>query len=88
MKIFPAIRTPSNQQILPQVLLVLPADPSSPSPLTVVLADDHVLDGLPGSGHVHRVGQIRPPQAGVGGLRLEHLVRQEADLPGDVVVLP
>ncbi len=54
---------------------------------TVVLADDHVLDGLTWAGHVHGVGQVRPAQAGVVGLRLEHLVRQEAHLARNVVIL-
>ena len=46
-----------------------------------------MLDGLTGSSHVHRVGQVSPSQAGIGGLGLEHLVRQEADLSGDVIIL-
>mmetsp|Transcript_16062 Transcript_16062/g.39988 ORF Transcript_16062/g.39988 Transcript_16062/m.39988 type:complete len:408 (+) Transcript_16062:224-1447(+) len=53
----------------------------------VVLADDHVLDGLTGARHVHGVGQVRPAQARVVGLRLEHLVRLVAHVAGDVVVL-
>eukprot|EP00967_Tisochrysis_lutea_P119409 scaffold194843_cov17-Tisochrysis_lutea.AAC.3 len=30
------------------------------SSLTIVLADDHVLDGFAGASHVHGVGQLLP----------------------------
>jgi len=39
----------------------------------VVLADDHVLDGLAGARHVHGVGQVRPRDARVLRLLLQDL---------------
>ena len=53
----------------------------------VVLADDHVLDSLAGTGHVHGVREVRPPDGGVVHLLGEHLVGVVADEAGDVVVL-
>ena len=53
----------------------------------VVLADDHVLQGLPGAGHVHGVGQVGPADARVGHLGGQALVGGEAHLAGDVVLL-
>ena len=54
---------------------------------TVVLADDHVLDGLARAGHVHGVGQVGPAQARVVHLLLQHLVRVVAHDAWDVIVL-
>lgn len=55
--------------------------------LTIVAADDHVLDGFPGPGHVHAVGQVRPPQLGVVHLLLQHLIRAVPHNAGDVIIL-
>mmetsp|Transcript_7158 Transcript_7158/g.25944 ORF Transcript_7158/g.25944 Transcript_7158/m.25944 type:complete len:411 (-) Transcript_7158:345-1577(-) len=63
----------------------VPADDEVGAP--VVLPDDHVLDGLPGSGHVHRVGQVGPVHLWVRGLLLEDLVGPVPDDARDVVVL-
>ena len=54
---------------------------------TIVLADEHVLDGLSRAGHVHAVRQVRPPQARVGDLVLQHLVCAIPHDAGDVVIL-
>lgn len=44
---------------------------------SVVLADHHVLEGLAGAGHVHRVGQVGPVDARVLRLLLQHLHHQK-----------
>lgn len=54
---------------------------------TVIFADDHVLDGFTGPGHVHGVGQVRPAQARVVDLVLQHLVRVEAYHPRNIIIL-
>mmetsp|Transcript_22925 Transcript_22925/g.43643 ORF Transcript_22925/g.43643 Transcript_22925/m.43643 type:complete len:264 (+) Transcript_22925:71-862(+) len=54
---------------------------------SVVLADDHVLDGFTGSCHVHGVRQVGPENLGVGRLLLQHLVRLVAHCTGDVISL-
>ena len=46
-----------------------------------------MLDGFPGPGHVHAVGQVRPPQPRVGHLLLQHLVCAEPHNPWDIIVL-
>ena len=46
-----------------------------------------MLDGLPGPGHVHRVGQVRPVDPRVVDLGLEHLIRVVPHQARDVVVL-
>ena len=53
----------------------------------VVLADDHVLERLARTRHVHRVGQVGPADAGVVHLRGEPFVGLEAHLAGNVIVL-
>ena len=54
---------------------------------TVVAADDHVLDGLPGAGHVHAVGQVGPPQARVVHFLLEHLVCAKPHNSWNIIIL-
>ena len=45
----------------------------------IVLPDDHVLDGLTRTRHVHGVGQVGPEGARILGLFLQHLVRLVAN---------
>merc|ERR1711904_404632 len=54
---------------------------------SVVLPDDHVLDRLPRTRHVHAVRQVGPVDLWVGGLLLEHLVGSVPHHARDVVVL-
>mmetsp|Transcript_15081 Transcript_15081/g.42860 ORF Transcript_15081/g.42860 Transcript_15081/m.42860 type:complete len:293 (+) Transcript_15081:1208-2086(+) len=54
---------------------------------SVVLPDQHVLDRLPRTSHVHRVRQEGPLDAIVVELLLEHLVRMVSDDARDVVGL-
>jgi len=54
---------------------------------TIVLADDHVLNGLAGSSHVHGVGQVCPADGGVTDLLLQNLIRVVAHDARDVVIL-
>mmetsp|Transcript_21426 Transcript_21426/g.36564 ORF Transcript_21426/g.36564 Transcript_21426/m.36564 type:complete len:204 (-) Transcript_21426:12-623(-) len=53
----------------------------------IVLADDHMLDGLTRAGHVHGVGEVGPAQAGVVHLGLEHFVGLVTDGAWDVIIL-
>lgn len=55
--------------------------------LTIIAADDHVLDGFSGAGHVHAVGQVGPPQLGVVHLLLQNLICAEPHNAGNVVIL-
>lgn len=79
----PSARFTSTFSVAERFVRILLNDPQR----TVVLSDEHVLDCLPGSCHVHGVGQVCPSQAGVGHLVLQHLVGPEADITWDVVIL-
>lgn len=46
-----------------------------------------MLDGFPGPGHVHAVGEVGPAQLGVGHLLLQHLIGAESHYPRDVIIL-
>ena len=52
-----------------------------------VLTDDHVLDGLTRSGHVHGVRKVLPLDTRVGGFLLENLVGLVTDISGNVIGL-
>lgn len=54
---------------------------------TVILADDHVLDGFPRAGHVHGVRQVCPSKFGVVDLLFQHLVCVVPHYPRNVIVL-
>ena len=54
---------------------------------TEVLSDNHVLDGLTGSGHVHGVRKVFPEYTGVGSLFLQDLVSLVSNSSGDIVGL-
>mmetsp|Transcript_22550 Transcript_22550/g.40641 ORF Transcript_22550/g.40641 Transcript_22550/m.40641 type:complete len:321 (+) Transcript_22550:377-1339(+) len=52
-----------------------------------VFTDHHVLDGLPGSGHVHAVWQVFPSGTVVFGLLLQNLVGLVSDNSRDIIGL-
>lgn len=86
---FRVLRSPDasgQKRDVPVAVANMPAQVSAPA-LTVVLADDHVLNGLPGSCHVHGVGQVCPADGRVVDFLLEHLISVVAHNAWDVIIL-
>mmetsp|Transcript_25471 Transcript_25471/g.53020 ORF Transcript_25471/g.53020 Transcript_25471/m.53020 type:complete len:275 (-) Transcript_25471:91-915(-) len=52
-----------------------------------VLSDNHVLNGLTGSGHVHGIRQVLPLDTRVGGFFLEHFVSLVTNFTRDIISL-